>query len=133
MPLLIKHGYRRKYVVGGRGLFDTVANLAGRIFTSSAAKTLGSKAMSAATNAALKGVEKGASKAVDYMIDKATSKPRNLVKPSNPTMTPHQQARLNNLISGNNSTMTPHQQARLNDLISGSGIATIHDFVRRYK
>ena len=114
----MKRGYRRRYAVGGRGLFDTVANLAGRIFTSSAAKTLGSKAMSAATNAALKGVEKGASKAVDHVVDKVTRKARkpNLSsKPSKPPMSSQQ------------------QQARLNNLISGGGIATIHDFVQRYK
>ena len=111
----MNRGYRRRYAVGGRGLFDTVANLAGRIFTSSAAKTLGSKAMSAATNAALKGVEKGASKAVDHVVDKVTRKARKPSKPSKLPM-PSQQ-----------------QQARLNNLISGGGIATIHDFVQRYK
>ena len=116
----MKRGYRRKYAVGGRGLFDTVANLAGRIFTSSAAKTLGSKAMSAATNAALKGVEKGAAKAVDHVVDKVTrkvQKPRKPNIPSNPSI----------------PAMTSQQQARLNNLIPGGGIATIHDFVRRYK
>ena len=111
----MKRGYRRRYAVGGRGLFDAVANLAGRIFTSSAAKTLGSKAMSAATNAALKGVEKGASKAVDHVVDKVTRKAR---KPNLPSKLP---------------MLSQQQQARLNNLISGGGITTIHDFVQRYK
>ena len=56
--LTIEKGYARKYAYGGRGLFDTITGLVGRIFTSSAAKSLGNKAMSAATKAALKGVKK---------------------------------------------------------------------------
>lgn len=56
--LKTKRSYARKYVYGGRGLFDAITNLAGRMFTSSTAKTLGSKAVSAAANAALKGDEK---------------------------------------------------------------------------
>lgn len=114
MPLVVNHGYRRKYAVGGRGLFDTIANLAGRVLTSSAAKTLGSKAVSAATNAALKGVEKGASKAVDHVVNRVTRKK----KPQAPPI---------------KSKRTSQQQVRLNNLISGGGIATIHDFVQRYR
>ena len=112
--LQIKKGYARKYAYGGRGLFDTITSLVGRAFTSSAAKSLGSKAMSAATNAALKGVEKGASKAVDHVVDKVTR----------PRRKPAQQS---------NVQRSKPQQTRLNNLISGSGIATIHDFVQRYK
>ena len=118
--LKTKRGYARKYAYGGRGLFDTIASLAGRMFTSSAAKTLGSKAMSAATNAALKGVEKGASKAVDHVVDKVT-RPR--PRPSKPSVQ-HAKPGVQRL---------KPQQVRLNNLISGSGIATIHDFVQRYK
>ena len=112
MPLIVKHGYRRKYAVGGRGLFDTITNLAGRMFTSSAAKTLGSKAMNAATNAAMKGMEKGAIKAVDHVARRITRKKKT---------------------TSSKPKRTPGQQTRLNNLISGSGIATIHDFVQRYK
>ena len=115
MPLVVNHGYRRKYAVGGKGLFDTIANLAGRVLSSSAAKTLGSKAVSAASNAALKGVEKGASKAVDHVVHRMSRK-KNLP----PAPTPK-------------TKRTLQQQARLNNLISGGGIATIHDFVQRYR
>ena len=112
MPLVVNHGYRRKYAVGGKGLFDTIANLAGRVLSFSAAKTLGSKAVSAASNAALKGVEKGASKAVDHVVTRVPRKKKPQAPPTK---------------------RTPQQQTRLNNLISGGGIATIHDFVQRYR
>lgn len=114
--LQIKKGYARKYAYGGKGLFDTIASLAGRMFTSSAAKTLGSKAVSAATNAALKGVEKGASKAVDHVVDKVTRPRKRSKTPQQPSV-----------------QRKKPEQVRLNNLISGSGIKTIHDFVQRYK
>ena len=66
--LLIRNGCRRKYAYDGKGLFDIITGLVGRVFTPSAAKSLGNKNMSAASNAALKGVEKWA-KAVDHVID----------------------------------------------------------------
>ena len=66
-----KHGYRRKYMYGGSRLLDTLTGEIGWAFTSSAAKTLGQKAVSAATSA----VEKGEAKAVDH-VDKMTSKRR---------------------------------------------------------
>ena len=115
MPLVVSHGYRRKYSVGGRGLFDTITNLAGRMLSSSAAKTLGSKAVSAISNAATKGLEKGATKAVDHVIHRRARKKKSLPAPAAKTK------------------RTPHQQARLNNLISGGGVATIHDFVQRYR
>lgn len=74
--------------------------------------------MTAATNAALEGVEKGANKAMDHVIHKVGKKPK--------TKTLHQQARFNNISSSSKSK-------KLNNIISGSGIATIHDFVNRYK
>lgn len=117
--LQTKKGYRRKYVYGGRGLFDTLTGLLGRAFTSSAAKTLGRKAVTAATSAALKGVEKGATKAVDHVVDKMTSKRQSIH--DFVQRTPHPKK------------IAPHQQTRLNNIISGSGIVTIRDVVNRYK
>ena len=111
--LQIKGGYRRRYAYGGRGLFDTVTKLLGRAFTSSAAKTLGAKALTAATDAAVKGVEKGATKAVDHVVKKLTA----------PQKT-QQKARFKAITQ---------PKSNLHNLIAGSGIATIHDFVRTYK
>ena len=111
---------------GGRGLFDTVTKLLGRAFTSTAAKTLGTKALTAATNAAVKGVEKGATKAVDHVVAKMTAPKKKTIP---------QKARFNNIVT----KMTTPQKARkppksnLHNIISGSGIATIRDFVKSYK
>ena len=74
--------------------------------------------MSAATNAAIKGVEKGASKAVDHVVENVSRRSK-IPKQHAPSKIPKQR--------------TSQQQARLNNLISGAGIATIHDFVQRYK
>lgn len=71
--------------------------------------------MSAATDAGLKGFEKGSTKVVDHVVDKVTRKPKQQSVPKHSNI---QRSKL--------------RQTRLN-LISGSCIATIHDFVQRYK
>ena len=38
-------GFKKRYAYGGSGIFDTIANLLTRIFTSSAAKQIASSAM----------------------------------------------------------------------------------------
>ena len=122
--LQTKKGYRRKYVYGGRGLLDTLTGLLGRAFTSSAAKTLGQKAVTAATSAAVKGVEKGAAKAVDHVVEKMTAKRQPKSRPiqdlvARPSTPP--------------KAMTSQQRSRLNNILSGSGIATVRSIVKRYK
>ncbi|XP_063405745.1 deleted in malignant brain tumors 1 protein-like [Mytilus trossulus] len=79
--LRIKKGF------AGRSLFDTIAVIAVRMFISSIAKTLESKAMNAATYAAMIGVEKVVAKVVDHDVDKVNS-PR---KPSVQRSKPNQQ------------------------------------------
>ena len=32
------HGFKRQYVIGGAGIFDSIANFVGRLFASSTAK-----------------------------------------------------------------------------------------------
>ena len=44
MLLLKNRGFRRQYVYGGSGLFDSIASFIARIFTSSAAKQIASTA-----------------------------------------------------------------------------------------
>ena len=122
--LQTKRGFRRKYVYGGKGLLDTLTGLLGRAFTSSAAKTLGQKAVSAATSAAVKGVEKGAAKAVDHVVEKMSSKRQPKSRPLRDFV---------NRPSPSSKEMSSQQRSRLNNLISGSGIATIRDVVKRYR
>ena len=64
-----KHGFKKRYAYGGSGIFDTIANLLTRIFTSSAAKQITSSALdvgkSVAKEGAKKALEVGKSTAVD--------------------------------------------------------------------
>ena len=64
-----KHGLKKRYAYGGSGIFDTIANLLTRIFTSSAAKQIASSALdvgkSVAKEGAKKALEAGKSAAVD--------------------------------------------------------------------
>ena len=64
-----KHGFKKRYAYGGSGIFNTIANLLTRIFTSSAAKQITSSALdvgkSVAKEGAKKALEVGKSTAVD--------------------------------------------------------------------
>ena len=64
-----KHGFTKRYAYGGLGIFDTIANLLTRIFTSSAAKQIASSALdvgkSVAKEEAKKALDVGKSAAVN--------------------------------------------------------------------
>ena len=59
--IVAKHGFKKRYAYGGSGIFDTIANLLTRIFTSSAAKQIASSALDVGKSV----VKKGAKKALD--------------------------------------------------------------------
>ena len=67
--IVVKHGFKKRYAYGGSGIFDTIANLLTRIFTSSATKQIASSALdvgkSVAKEGAKKALEVGKSTAVD--------------------------------------------------------------------
>ena len=67
--IVSKHGFKNRYAYGGSGIFDTIANLLTRIFTSSAAKQIASSALdvgkSLAKEGAKKALEVGKSTVVD--------------------------------------------------------------------
>ena len=69
MIIITKHGFKKRYVYGGSGIFDTIASLLTRIFTSGAAKQIASSAMdvgkSVAKEGAKKALEVGTSTATD--------------------------------------------------------------------
>ena len=64
-----KHGFKKRYAYGGSGIFDTIAKLLTRIFTSSTAKQIASSALdvgkSVAKEEAKKALEGGKSATVD--------------------------------------------------------------------
>ena len=53
-----KHGFKKRYAYGGSGIFDTVANLLTRIFTSSAAKQIASSALDVGKSVPKEGAKK---------------------------------------------------------------------------
>ena len=67
--IVVKHGFKKRYAYGYSGIFDTIANLLTRIFTSRAAKQIASSALdvgkSVAKEGAKKALEVGKSTAVD--------------------------------------------------------------------
>ena len=83
-----KHGFKKRYAYGGSGIFDTIASLLARIFTSSAAKQIASSALdvgkSVAKEGAKKALEVGKSAAVDVgkkLVTKAlTSKSKKILQ-----------------------------------------------------
>ena len=95
--IVTKHGFKKRYQYGGSGIFDTIANLLTRIFTSSATKQIASSAIyvgkSVAKEGAKKTLEAGKSVAVDVgkkLVTKAlTPKSKKILqKYSEPTTQP---------------------------------------------
>ena len=56
--IVFKRGFNKKYQYGGSGIFDTIANLLTRIFTSGAAKQIASSAMDVGKSVAKEGAKK---------------------------------------------------------------------------
>ena len=95
--LVTKHGFKKRYAYGGSGIFDTLANLLSRIFTSSAAKQIASSALDVGKSVAKEGAKKvldvGKSAAVDVgkkLVNKAlTPKSKKILqKYTQPTTQP---------------------------------------------
>ena len=67
--IVVKRGFKKRYAYGGSGIFDNIAGLLTRIFTSSVAKQIASSAMdvgkSVAKEGAKKALEAGKSVATD--------------------------------------------------------------------
>ena len=69
------HGFKKRYTYGGSGIFDTIANLLTRIFTSSAAKQIASSALDVGKSVA----KEGAKKALDVWKSAAVDVGKKLV------------------------------------------------------
>ena len=63
--LIKKRNYKKKYVIGGAGIFDSIGNFFARIFSSNVAKQL----MSAALQARKTAAKDIGMKAIDVAID----------------------------------------------------------------
>ena len=67
--LITKRSYKRKYGIGGAGIFSSIGNFVARMFSSNAAKQLASTALLAGKTAAkdigMKAVDVGITAAID--------------------------------------------------------------------
>ena len=87
--LITKRTYKKKYVIGGAGIFGSIANFLVRMFSSNAEKQLASTALNAGKTAAkdigMKAIDVGKTVAIDVgkkLVEKAVkklSKPRTQV------------------------------------------------------
>ena len=122
MYVMKNHGFKRKYVYGGSGLFDSLA----RLFTSGVAKQLTSTAIDV-------GKEVGKKTAIDVgtkLMKKALQKAPGHSVPLAPTVATKVQNILNKYVP--QVAQTPVRQ-NINSLIDGSGnnAIAIQDLVRK--
>ena len=122
MYVMKNHGFKRKYVYGGSGLFDSLA----RLFTSGVAKQLASTAIDV-------GKEAGKKTAIDVgtkLVKKALQKAPGHSVPLAPAVATKVQNILNKYVP--QVAQTPVRQ-NINSLIDGSGnnAIAIQDLVRK--
>ena len=82
--IVAKRGFKKRYAFGGSGIFDTIANLLTRIFTSSAAKQIASSTLDVGKSVAKEGAKKaldvGKSAAVDVGAKALTPKSKKILQ-----------------------------------------------------
>ena len=115
--IVFKRGFKKRYQYGGSGIFDTIASLLTRIFTSGVAKQITSSAMDVGKNIA----KEGAKKALEVGKNTATDIGKKLVTKA---LTPKSKKILQKY-----TTPKPATQD-INALIDGSAIA-VQDLVRK--
>ena len=115
--IVFKQGFKKRYAYGGSGIFDTIANLLTRIFTSGVAKQITSSAMDVGKSVA----KEGAKKALEVGFTAATDIGKKLVTKA---LTPKSKKILQKY-----TTPKPITQD-INALIDGSAIA-VQDLVRK--
>ena len=67
--IITKHGFKKRYAYSGSGIFDTIASLLTRIFTSSAAKQIASSALDVGKSVAKEGAKKALDVGKSAVVD----------------------------------------------------------------
>src|SRR6218665_2925581 len=125
MLIVAKRRYKKQYVIGWAGIFDTVAGFFKKPFVSKAAKQIVSTALSAGKDVAKeigkKALDVGKTVAIDAgkrLIDKAAVK---IMKPAAPTKVLTQESKdvLNRLITDGARTMNNNN---INNVMMGHGV-----------
>ena len=117
--IVTKRGFKKRYAYGDSGMFDTIANLLTRIFTSSAAKQIASSALDVGKSVA----REGAKKALEVGTATATDVGKKLVTKA---LTPKSKKILQNYTQPTTHSTTQD----INTLIDGSAVE-IQDLVRK--
>ena len=146
MLLLKNRGFKRQYVYGGSGLFDSIASFIARLFTSSAAKQIASTAVDvgkiAAKEVGKKAFDVGKNAVVDAgkkMIQKGVTKiltPKSQAILHKHAGVPMQQSSPYAVAKQAQSILSKYIDTDINTLIDGSGIRqqeaiAIQDLVRK--
>ena len=121
--IVFKRGFNKRYQYGGSGIFDTIASLLTRIFTSGAAKQIASSAMDVGKNVAKKALEVGKNTATDIgkkLVTKALTPKSKKILQKYTTSKPTTQD-INSLIDGSAVAV----QDLVRKLNSGAGIKKI--------
>jgi hypothetical protein len=131
MLIVNRRKYRKQYVVGGSGIFDTISGFVKRLVSSNAAKQLASRSLSASKDVAKeigkKAIDVGKSAATDAgkrLVDKVATKL--FTPPKKPEITPETWAIIDRLSSVG-------VEPNINNLMMGNGLknaVSIQDLVR---
>ena len=127
MYVMKNHGFKRKYVYGGAGLFDSLA----RLFTSGVAKQLTSTAIDVGKEVGKKtAIDVGTKLVKKVLTQKALQKAPGHSVPLAPAVATKVQNILNKYVP--QVAQTPVRQ-NINSLIDGSGnnVIAIQDLVRK--
>ena len=121
MFIMKNHGFKRKYVYGGSGIFSSLASFLGNLFTSGAAKQLTSTAIDV-------GKEVGKRTAVDV----GTRLVKKVLTPKVQKAPQRVATKVQNILNKYVVPQAPIRQ-NINSLIDGSGnnAVAIQDLVRR--
>src|SRR6218665_925897 len=146
MLIVANRRYKKHYVIGRAGIFDTVAGFFKKLFVSNAARQIASIALSAGKDAAKeigkKALDVGKTMAIDTgkrLIDKAAAK---IMEPTAPTTVLTQESKdvLTRLINDGARLDNNNNNNNINNVMMGHGVnppATtknairIQDLVRR--
>ena len=139
MQVINRRRYRKQYVIGGSGIFDTISGFFKRLVTSNAAKQLATTALNASKDVAKeigkKAIDVGKTTAIDAgkrLVDKAVAKLFTPAPtPASKKITPETRQILDRLSGVGSSPNIPN----INNLMMGDGLKkngaiSIQDLVR---
>ena len=145
MQIINRRRYRKQYVIGGSGIFDTISGFFKRLVTSNAAKQLATTALSASKDVAKeigkKAIDVGKTTAIDAgkrLVDKAVAKLFTPAPtPASKKITPETRQILERLSGVGSSPNIPNipNISNINNLMMGdglkkNGVISIQDLVR---